>query len=251
MSFSWENFNETNLGWGAITGYRVYYSTSKSILNNIYETSASYIDVPSAYVEIDNLIAGRYYYVKIVAARTTPGGKQYFSTSNMDTIELIVPPENTFYDYDLKVVVDKYLSPQASPRFASLNEVIAGCDNEIINVVKNGSIVTKRKKLVTSAIFDVAKSEPTFNDYTYQIVPHWMADPEIDIEPIFTPDFQCTDKSGSNSLNTIFYQKDCSDCSCNFLSKIEGGDGESLPPSAILYIDGESTSAAQRCYFTL
>lgn len=250
LTFSWDDFTETNLAWGNITGYRVFYSASKSVLNNIYTTSASYVNTLVPSVEINGLLSGRYYYIKIAAIRMTPGGKEFLSESNMGVIELVVPPTDSFYDYDLKVVIDKYMSPRSSPRFGTKSEVSAGCNSEIVNVIKNGAAVTKSKKLVTTAIFDLIKADPLLSDYTYQIVPHWMADNTVDIEPIFAPSFLCTDQSGSDAGNTTFYQKSCADCSCNLLSKIEGGDGESLPPSAILYIDGEATSAAQRCYFS-
>ncbi len=251
LSFSWDAFTPTNLSWGAITGYRVFYSQTKTALNNIFETTASFEDSSSANISITGLVPGRYYYIRVVAKRTTAGGKEYLSESNMGQIELISPPENTFYDYGLNIVVDKYLSPEGSPRFGDKAEVTDGCADEFEQVVENGISVTKYKKLISSDVFSVISQDSSLSQYSIPGTPHWMSDPVVDIEPIFSPDFSCLDKGGSDSTNSIFYQKSCSDCSCNFLSKIEGGDGENVPPTATVYVDADASAAAQRCYFEL
>uniref|UniRef100_UPI0035665414 fibronectin type III domain-containing protein n=1 Tax=Halobacteriovorax sp. TaxID=2020862 RepID=UPI0035665414 len=251
LSFSWDAFTPTNSAWGAVTGYRVFYSTTKSILSNVFETSASFEDTSTPSVFITGLVPGRYYYLKVVALRTTDGGKQYLSESNMGLIELISPPANTFYNYDLNIVVDKFLSPYGSPMFGNKTEVTDGCADESEQVIENGVNITKYKKLISSDVFNVINQDPSLSEYSLPGTPHWMSDPVTDIEPIFSPDFSCLDKGGSDSSNSIFYQKSCSDCSCNFLSKIEGGDGENVPPTATVYVDGDASAAAQRCYFDL
>ncbi|EQC45226.1 fibronectin type III domain protein [Bacteriovorax sp. BSW11_IV] len=250
LSFSWNDYTPSNPGWGAITGYRVFYSATKTALNNLFETSASFTDTTSPEVVLSGLVPSRYYYIRIAAKRLSPGGSTYLSISNMTTREVVIPPQDMFYDYDLKVVVDTYISPKNSPLFGTKSEVVTGCDKEISNVVKNGAMIQKRKKLVNSTVFDVIKSDPSLSNYTYQVVPHWMSDPVTDIAPIFAPVFNCSETTGNTPDLMTFYMKSCSDCSCNQLSKIDGGDGENLPPSALFYVDANASSAAQRCYFT-
>ena len=60
-------------------------------------------------------------------------------------------------------------------------------------------------------------------------------------------DFSCSETSGDDG-GTNFYTKDCSDCSCNDLSIVKGGDGQFLPPGSTIYIDEDSMSAFFRCY---
>lgn len=249
LSFNWNDYTPSNPGWGPIVGYRVFYSTTKTSLNNLFETSASFVDTTSPEVVLSGLVPSRYYYIRIASKRLSPGGSTYLSVSNMTTREVVIPPQDMFYDYVLKVVVDTYISPKNSPLFGTKSEVTSGCDKEVSNVVKNGAMIQKKKKLVNSAVFDVIKSDPALSNYTYQVVPHWMSDPVTDIAPIFSPVFSCTETTGNTPDLMTFYMKNCSDCSCNQLSKIDGGDGENLPPSAIFYVDANASSAAQRCYF--
>ena len=245
LSFSWTPATPNNGSWGAVTGYRVFYSATQSPLNNVFQNTVNYVDTSTPSVLITSgLTNGKYYYIKVFAKRTT-SGKEYLSDMGMSTKTVIVPPNGMFYNYDLGVLVSKSAIIGASGTKA---EAVAACDARTTILSKNGASSTPKMKLITSAIYDLIDADPANSNYSYKAVPHWINDPPVDIEPIFSPGFDCSNPTGTDGNNS-FYSKSCTDCSCNMLSLIVGGDGADIPYGAYLYVE-PTLNAIYRCYVT-
>ncbi len=243
LYLEWNTAEPANSSWGAITGYRVFYATTKNSLNNIY-TATTYADTFDEFIEISGLIPGRYYYLKVVTLRQTPGGKEFISDITGSIKEVIIPPSGYFYDYDAQVLIARDKSSGGGPDLK--DEGNAVCASDVVTVSENGVVKNKPMKLIDSAIWDIITSDDNNSDYDTDITPHWLSDNPVDISFLF-PDFSCSETSGDDGASS-FYTKDCSDCSCNSLSIVKGGDGMFLPPGSTIYVDGTAMSAFFRCY---
>lgn len=249
LSLAWEDFAELNAGWGLIEGYRVFYSTTTSVYSNLYEaTGVSYEDVVSPEVSLSGLIPGKYYYIYITALRRTPSNKVYFSiANNFPYKEVVVPPVGSIYDYASRAIIDKFQSPEGNPSFGTKAQAISTCSSKIRTLSKNGVNVNKYKALINTQMYEFIDTDEAGNsDYNYKVVPHWMVDAAVDIAPLFSPGFDCSQQSGTDGVNK-YYQKSCSDCSCNILSSVIGGDGSELPYAGHLFVEPSFVGSA-RCY---
>ena len=252
-TFSWGAFTPNNADWGTITGYRIYSSTIGNSLSELYSTGASFVDVPNSTFTVNYLalIPGRYYYYK-VATRRTIGPKTYLSIDPaMPTLKLVIPPIGSTFNYSLGALIDKgYIN---SPGTRSEN--ISTCAAERYTLFDGGSTVQRFKQLINTDIWTYIQSDPdstnylTYSNYMAPAYPHWLADSPTDIEPIFTP------WGGFSSANTLqvvspasmFYQKSCSDSSCNNLYKVVGGDGVDYFYDGSAYVEANMI-AFPRCW---
>jgi len=243
--FEWDEANPNNTSWGSISGYRVLYSTSSVILDNIYQ-AATYVDTTDQFIELTNLNPGRYYYIKVIAIRQTSGGKTYLSDIIKPVNEVVIPPEGYFYDYGQGIIVSKDYSDGSGPDAKAAGEEV--CGNDTVALSKNGITTNRSMKLINSTIFAIIESDPNLSSYSISSVPHWMSDDPINIAAIFGgASFDCSQQSGNNGANT-YYVKSCSDCSCNELSVVRGGTPPYLPPDSVYYVDEDNMNAFFRCY---
>ncbi len=243
LYFEWDNAVGSNSSWGSVIGYRVFYSATTNSLNDVFKAS-TFEDTVNNYISISGLVPGRYYYVKVVARRQTAGGKQYTSDISTPIKEVIIPPEGYVYNYDQQVLFAKNYSSESGP---DLKDEGAGvCASSVVTLSENGAVRNKPMKLINTSIWNLIESDDSYSDYSIDTTPHWMSDNPTDVSFIFA-DFVCSETSGDDG-GTNFYTKDCSDCSCNALSIVKGGDGQFLPPGSTIYIDGGSMSAFFRCY---
>lgn len=129
VSFKWAEMAPKNPALGPIVGYRVYYSTSQTALDNIYSAQASYVDdynVPNGtgiYQLTQNaLVQKRFYYYRVVPIREyasylptqTFAGvvpfyqmttKKYLSETLVPKIGVVIPPSDMFYDHAAQLLV--------------------------------------------------------------------------------------------------------------------------------------------------
>lgn len=243
LYFEWDSAVAGNSSWGSIIGYNVYAATTQVSLNDIFKASSPEFTT-NEYITLNGLVPGRYYYLKVVAVRQSPSGKQYISDIDSPIKSVIIPPEGYVYNYDQKILFSKNYSSEGGP---DLKDEGAGvCASDIVTLSQNGSIKNKPMKLIDTDIWNLIESDPSYSDYSIDTTPHWMSDNPVDISFIF-PDFSCSETSGDDG-GSNFYTKDCSDCSCNTLSIVKGGDGQFLPPGSTIYVDGGAMSAFFRCY---
>ena len=243
LYFEWDSSVAGNSSWGSIIGYNVYAATTQVSLNDIFKASSPEFTT-NEYITLNGLVPGRYYYLKVVAVRQSPSGKQYISDIDSPIKSVIIPPEGYVYNYDQKILFSKNYSSEGGP---DLKDEGAGvCASDIVTLSQNGSIKNKPMKLIDTDIWNLIESDPSYSDYSIDTTPHWMSDNPVDISFIF-PDFSCSETSGDDGASN-FYTKDCSDCSCNTLSIVKGGDGQFLPPGSTIFVDGGAMSAFFRCY---
>jgi hypothetical protein len=248
--FEWDASVSDNTNWGSVLGYRVFYATNPTLLQDIYNNfSPNYVDTTTPSVTINNLAQSKLYYFKIVARRQTPVSIiNYFSDiSNMPLQKVIVPPADTIYNHQAKIIIDTYMSPQGTPAIGTKSQSTSTCTTEKVVLSAGGSNVTISKQLIGITVFNIIDSDPSYSSYPYDNYPHWMSDVPTSIAPYF-PDYVCSDTSGSDIVDNEYFQKTCSDCSCDSLSVLKGGDGFFLPIGATIYSEGETNSGAARCF---
>ena len=253
--FDFEAFTPVNSNWGNIIDYRIFFVENLNSLNNIFSDGfVNIMDVPSAgTVEITGLNSGTYYYIYIVPRRLSPEGNIYLSdATNFSPIEVIVPTTNTYYDFDRKVLVDKYLSPEGEAVYGTRDQAIAVCSQESINLRKNNSTIVRSKEMITLDIYESMRGNEELSTYPVDYLLHWMSDDRVDISGVF-PDYDCsvtTDSFDSNASGSpdTFYNKSCTTCNCNDLHIFRGSDGDSYPPDTTLYVDGDDFTGGARCF---
>ncbi len=243
LYFEWASATPSNSSWGGIVGYRVFYSPTKNSLTDVFK-ALEFKDTVGQSVNLNGLTPGRYYYLKVVAKRETLGGKVYISDVNSPIRSVIIPPEGYIYNYDEQVLFPTHYSTNGGPGLKEDGADV--CAGDIVVLSENGVSKSKPMKLINSDIWNIIESNGSYSDYGVDSTPHWLSDAPVDISFIFA-DFSCSETSGDDG-GTLFYTKDCSNCSCNNLSIVKGGDGQFLPPGSTIYIDGESMSAFFRCY---
>lgn len=251
VSFEWNPATPTASPWGSINGYRVYYSTTSSILSSdkIFTGSGmSYVDTTDPNVTISGLGKGKYYYFRVLAKRSTSTPKNYISSMSMPVQTVVVPPSGYFYDYITKVIVSKNLS-SVNGGFGTKSEAAAACSSDSVILTKNGTTKSYSLTLINSSIHALIDSDASNSSYDHKSIPHWLNDASTDVSlvPEFSTGFDCTVTTGIGTDNH-FYQKSCSDCTCNSLSKMIGGDGGEIPYGATLFVEPESFSGVYRCY---
>ena len=145
--------------------------------------------------------------------------------------------------------MDKYLSPQSGAAVGTKTYAINLCKTQSAVVKKNGAITVVKKKLIDNSVYNLIIEDSSRSLYQILGISHWLSDPPVDIAPIF-PNFDSSNPQGFNEDydNPIFYQKPCTDSSCNYLSTIKGSDGEDFPAGSTIYISEDSYPAAARCY---
>lgn len=253
VNFSWGAFTGDDPAWGAITGYRIFQSTTSSTLVNVHTTTAPYLDVPSGTTSVTftGLTQKKYYYFKVVAKRTK-GTVNYLSESlGLGTLKIVVPPGTAVYNHSMGALVDRALTPGFGLKAAALTACAA--TKYVLN--NGGSSVNKTKKLIDTNVWNFIKSDPdsvnftTYSDYNPPQAPHWLADPATDIAPIFAPyGFDPTVTIYFNPTDIIMYNKPCNTTTCDILDKTAGGDGDEIPFDAIQYIQGTFGNGVFRCW---
>jgi len=256
ISFNWGAFTPNNAVWGDVTGYRVYYRTTASALSNVHILGSPFVDTAAGTtnVSISSLVAGRYYYFKVVAKRTK-NAKTYISESTtLPVLKVVVPLAGSRYVRSLAAdgaLVDDSLSAGFGFKAAAL----AACAAKKYNLTNGGSAANITKQLITTSVWNWIKSDPdqvTFATYSTYVAPatsHWLSDAATNIAPIFAPyGFDSSATTQYVPGPELLYQKPCADSSCNVLDKVVGGDGSELPYNATLYIKADQAAAAYRCW---
>ncbi|HAZ12285.1 MAG: hypothetical protein A2X86_03520 [Bdellovibrionales bacterium GWA2_49_15] len=263
ITFNWPTFTGANAVWGNKIGYRIFWATAASTLNNIYPITSNYTDVgPTTHTFTHNgLVAGKYYYYR-VAARRQKGAKVYTSRSTvLGTLTAVVPPANTIFTNTIGAngaLIDKGLIPGFGFKAAATSACAA--QKYTLN---NGGTVYKTKALINTTVWNFIKSDPdqtnfsTYSNYVAPATPHWLSDAATGIAPIFTPyGFSTLNLSqyvpkGPPPATPLLYRKICTNTSCDTLDKMVGGDGVEVPFDAVFYIKADQSAGAYRCYAPL
>lgn len=246
----WSAFTPNNINWGSIKNYRVYYSELPSSFNDIFQaTGVDYVETSSTETNatITGLNNNRFYYLYIVAIRQSPDGEEYISIApSMDVKEIVVPDDTAIYDYNSRMIIDRYVLPNSSsPVFNDKQSSMALCSSDTRSLRKSGAFVAKSKSLIDYSDYQIIYSDTSNSDYTFDAFPHWLSDPAEDIEPVFSPDFSCSDTSYYQESTNLMYAKECDTCGCNILSKVVGA-GDTFPMNTLIYTYDSFTGAA-RC----
>lgn len=245
----WDPFTPGNPDWGPIVRYRVFYSEFSINLNNVFSSDdLTYVDTigTETNAEITGLLLNRFYYLRVVAVRETPSGKEFLSVPNNFSVKpVIVPDETAIYDYDRKLLIDKFTLPKgsSSPDFITKSEAVTSCQTSTRTIRKEGSNRTRSQQLIDIEDYELINSDPNNSNYPFYAFPHWLADAPEDVAPLF-PGFSCDITNMHNEDDSIMYIKDCDNCTCNTLSKIVGG--EDFPLDTIIFAYDDFNGAA-RC----
>jgi hypothetical protein len=128
-SFKWAEMTPKYPTLGNIVGYRVYYSTSQTALDNTYLAQASFVDdfnVPNGtgiyQLTQNSLIQKRYYYYRVIPIReyaqylptqTFTGAvpfyqmtsKRYLSETGVPKLTVVIPPNDMYYDHTAQMLI--------------------------------------------------------------------------------------------------------------------------------------------------
>lgn len=273
-TFTWPTITPNNSAFGAITKYRIYYSTSYSDLRtdnlfyafattpvmNYFETSNATINTAS----IANLPQGKYYFFRIVAVRTynhpTYGNLTYISVpNNLPLLTLPIPTTAYAYDHNTKTVIDKAVLPNTGSRTTGISScAVKKFDLNIVGAAKQTT-----KLLVNTTMWNYIAANPT-SSTGYPVndaatLPHWLADTAYNIKTNISlfngtsiagfPNFDTTKKTGNDSLNKLIYSKTCTNSTtCDQLFKVVGGDDVDLYYRGTYYTTDSGIAAYYRCY---
>ncbi len=249
LEINWNPMNPTNMSWGPIIGYRVYYSNRAAPVDNLFtDTSVLYIDVASTSAVLTGLLPMRQYYLRVVAIRST-GGKNYISRDRgWGRFSWIVPDTEHFYDFNSTSLVTKRLAPVGSnPYYGTRAGAITYCSSRVLRINSNGSNRNIGMKLISAPQYSAIASDEshTIADRPLSVLPQWIAGPNINILSIFGPEAEF---SMSGNIGLKLYNKPCQ--TCNSLPYFEGGDPEFHPPGATVYVGGDTFPAFARCYIS-
>lgn len=247
FEISWNPMSVNNPAWGAITGYRVYYSDRTVHVDHLYtNNNVQFIDVPGTSATISGLIPMRQYYVRITALRSIDGKTYVSRDRDWGHYAFIVPNDDFFYDFDSHSLITKRLAPEGStPYYGVRGGALTYCASRSAVVRVNGSNRTLTMSLIGAEQYDAILDNPeyTISDRPLSLLPQWIGGSTVNIIPIFGPE---SETSMAGNLDLLFYNKPC--VTCNNLHYFEGGDPEFHPPGATVFVDGDSFAAFARCY---
>ena len=276
-TFTWPAMTVNNSAYGAITKYRIYYSTNYSDLrtDNIFFTFAaspvlSYADSTNALqnnVVIPNLTQGKYYFFRVAAIRTythpTYGALTYVSIpSNLPILTVPIPTSTYTYSYSLKAFIDKSPLPTTGSRTAGINACLTKKFD--LNIVGTAKQITK--SLVNTTVWNYLSVTPAassgYPNNDVGTMPHWLSDSAYNIKTSLSlyngntiagfPGYLSTSMSGNNSSLKLIYSKTCNNTTaCDLLYKVVGGDNQDLYYLGTYYVADAALSANHRCYSTI
>lgn len=249
LEVSWNEMIPTNVSWGPVVGYRVYYSNRASPVDNLFtDTSVSFVDTASTSAVITGLLTLRQYYLRVVALRSIDGQTYVSRDRTWERFSWIVPDSDHFYDFNSASLVTKRLAPVGStPYYGTRPGALTYCSSRILRINSNGSNRNIGMKLIGAPQFSAIAFDDshTIADRPLSVLPQWIAGPNINILSIFGPEAEF---SMSGSIGLKLYNKPCQ--TCNSLPYFEGGDPEFHPPGATVYVGGDTFPAFARCYIS-
>jgi len=199
VSFSWNTMTEDDMALGAITGYRVFYTDSASplsaknvaVLKSVANELNTYVDVPASTTEITigGFFPGMYKYFRVVAIRANAAYTEnvfpdligeYLSDSDIDYLELVVPPLDHYYDHGSFRVYDKQITITGMFNY---DEAVASCPLETLAIYKGFTPMFKYMEMIDEEAMDFLRLTPAANDYdsgtSYGSSMHWIAGTKV------------------------------------------------------------------------
>lgn len=254
---------------GEITGYRIFYSTSKSSVTNTMFTQLvpSYVDIRDSLddpeVEITNLTQSTFYYLKIYpiryyANRTEEfpnasfeglGTGEFLSLTDLGAHRIVVPSESTVFHYPTQMLIHKsYLSAN---RY-SFSDAIVQCSLAGETFYKNGIYSLLSFSLINDNVVDVINDNPSYTQYssgTFQSQPHWIDTAPISPEPVLggLPGYDSEELSQAFVDDKVFYLKDEGNMN-GALQKTVGGGPSPISSGYTNYITPSVPFGVARCF---
>lgn len=231
VTFKWNEMTPKHAGLGAIVGYRIYYSTSQSALNDIYLAQASKVDdynVPNGtgvyQMTQTALAAKKYYYYRVVPIRqyanynptaTFPGvtpfyqltGNRFLSETGVPQIAVVVPPTDMYYDHANQMLIYRNIK---STDLLTIAQARTACTSITkVRLSKSGGTVDYTNRLITQTAWNSVianQSELGANPYLYTT---WLDGTTQNIHTTLStvPGYTATDEAKYISASSIFYQK--------------------------------------------
>jgi hypothetical protein len=222
IRFSWTTMNPKHPALGSIVGYRVYFSTTSTALNNIYTTTASFRDFPldasGIYQFIDqNLVAFRYYFYKIATIRFNPAYThtpnpfnlsvgRFISDAGASTLWVPVPGNRMFYEHTTRSMIERYNFNQA---FRLQSEARSDCENRTQSFSRNGSTVSVRFRLINQTTWNIIEANPTLSESDIYGFPIWLDMPQVNTHSTLLafPEYNPNSDSGYLDTPKLYYMK--------------------------------------------
>ena len=278
--------------WGAITKYRILYSPDKTKLSSAeiyrydYTTATDAImttfksgmlmqetaDATTGVTITQNVLNGKYYFIKILAIRQSPvlpgypTGISYVSDPLIPILSIATPINNTMAYVDaLKAYVDKTILN--STLYAQLTATNA-CVASTFVLNNAGANLTHKKKLISTNEFQYIRAgfvetvnSDLITSYDPGIKSLWLLDAPVAINSSAVinyagatvtggyPGFVNTTLIASNGALKLAYNKACSNLtSCNNLGRIVGGDGVDAYSGGVYYTNITKIMGYARCF---
>ena len=231
VSFKWAEMSPKNPALGPIVGYRVYYSTSQTALDNIYSAQSSYVDdfnVPNAtgiYQLTQNaLVQKRYYYYRVVPIREyasyTPTqtfagvvpfyqmtSKRYISETGIPKIGVVIPPTDMFYDHTAQMLI--YRNVKSTDLMTAAAARTACTSITKLRLSRSGGNADFTNRLITQNAWNSILANINENAYNPYNLTVWLdgTTQNIHTKLLTYTGYTPTDEAKYLTGDHIFYQK--------------------------------------------
>jgi hypothetical protein len=195
ITFGWNPMTPNNIAFGTITGYRVFYAESASVLSNLYTTNAPYFDVRNLadpFLQINSLLPGKFYYIRTAAIRYSPNYTQnlftgltneYLSVSTGFTaMMIVVPPANYTYHHLSKRIYHTKRTINTPNNYSATK---SACGSLYVNMFSGSNQVPYQMKLIDNQGLNYLLTTPNTTNYDsggFDTVIHWIDNPLQTVE---------------------------------------------------------------------
>lgn len=269
IQFDFNPMIPNNTPMGEITGYRVFYSTSKNRVANVLYTNIvpDYIDIrvdltnPS--LTLTGLDAATFYYFKIYPIREyTPredsflnpsfenlAQGEYLSISNLGTHKIVVPSETTSFNYANQMLIRK---SYVSATRVTFSDAIINCGISSDTFKKDGVSSLLSFKLVNQDVWDVIVANPLYTNYSsgsIESIPHWIDTAPINVDTAFSgvTGYDSEEVSQAFSSDLLFYLRNESNFN-GAVQKLEGGGPSPVSTNYTNYVTPGIPFGVARCF---
>lgn len=261
IRFKWSTMTPRHPSLGSIVGYRVYYSTSSSTLSDIYNTTASYVDVGLVGTGVyqfthPGLTAFRYYFYRVAAIRQSAGYTfspnpfglpigRYISDPGATVLSVAVPGSNMFYDHANRFMIERNNFRQ---EFMLQSQAKSACEARGQTFSKNGANTVIRFRMINQIAWNLIKANPTQSTVGIFDFPLWLDQAQLNIHTtlLVYPAYRPTVDADYLDDNKIFYIKG-SGCgnNCPGFKAVGNAFGK---PDYDSFIVPTTSYAGARCY---
>ena len=229
VTFKWNEMTPKNAALGAIVGYRVYYSTSQTALDNIYSAQSSYVDTAKNgtgnYQLTQNSNAQkRFYYYRVVPIReyndynptqtfsgVTPfyqmAAKRYISETGVPKMGVVIPPTDMFYDHARQLLIYRDVKSSDLLTVEAARTACSGMTK--LRLSRSGGNADFTQRLITttawSSILDYS-NESAYDPYNLTV---WLdgTTQNIHTKLLNYAGYNPADEAKYLTADHVFYQK--------------------------------------------